>query len=126
MILYCEKIENHRIGNRTPFADVAKSLGWTITIEEENTETAFDGSLWEKGFAPEKPEPTYEEVKATRASLYASQVDPLMAEYNRKKTFNLFEEGEEASLLTEIEKRVAEIKKNNPYPEEDETSDKAF
>lgn len=63
MTLYCEKIENHRIGNRTPYPDVAKSLGWTLTIEEENTETAFDGSLWEKGFAPQRP---LEELKSEK------------------------------------------------------------
>ena len=54
-MLYVEKIENHRIGNRTPFVQVAKSLGWTITIDESQTETAYDGSLWEKGYAPQKP-----------------------------------------------------------------------
>lgn len=65
---------------------------------------------------PEPKKPNYEEVKATRAFLYSSQVDHLMSEYTRKKTFNLFEEGEEVELLAEIEKRVAEIKENNPYP----------
>lgn len=54
MTLYVEKIENHRIGNRTPYADIAKELGWTITIDESQTETAYDGSLWERGFAPQK------------------------------------------------------------------------
>lgn len=59
-------------------------------------------------------------VEETRAGLYAAQVDPLMAEYNRKKTFNLFAEGEEALLLSEIEVKVEEIKANNPYPVEEE------
>lgn len=54
-MLYVEKIENHKIGNSTPFADVALSLGWTLTIDENDTEKAYDGSLWEKGYAPEKP-----------------------------------------------------------------------
>lgn len=63
MLLYCEKIENHRIGNRTPSADVAKELGWTETIEEENTERAYDGSLWEKGYAPKR---TLDELKAEK------------------------------------------------------------
>lgn len=54
MMLYVEKLENHRIGNRTPYADIAKELGWTITIDESQTETAYDGSLWERGFAPQK------------------------------------------------------------------------
>jgi hypothetical protein len=66
---------------------------------------------------PEQPAPTYEEVKEIRASLYRNEVDPLMAEYTRKKTFNLFEEGEEEALLVEIESKVEEIKNSNPYPE---------
>ena len=60
---------------------------------------------------------TREEVDALRKKLYTYEVDPLMSEYNRKKTFNLFEEGEEAELLRRIETKVNEIKTNNPYPE---------
>lgn len=59
--------------------------------------------------------PTYEEVRQIRAKLYAQKVDPLMNEYTRKKTFSLFEDGEEVSLLSKIEANVAEIKQNNPY-----------
>lgn len=87
----------------------------SIGMTEQDVEQAYNGSWYLAGFAPEKPAPTYEEVKATRAYLYASEVDPLMSEYNRKKTFNLFEEGEEAELLAKIEAKVAEIKENNPY-----------
>lgn len=64
-----------------------------------------------------------EEVRLTRASLYQDKVDPLMAEYTRKKTFNLFDEGEEEALLAEIEAKVAEIKEENPYPEVEEATD---
>ena len=60
---------------------------------------------------------TREEVDALRKKLYTYEVDPMMSEYNRKKTFNLFEEGEEAELLRKIEAKVSEIKTNNPYPE---------
>lgn len=59
-----------------------------------------------------------EEMRQARASAYASEVDPLMAEYNRKKTFNLFEEGEEAELLATIESTVESIKQRYPYPAE--------
>ena len=55
-------------------------------------------------------------METIRASLYNTQVDPLMSEYNRKKTFNLFEEGEEIALLAKIEATVAKIKDENPYP----------
>lgn len=59
-----------------------------------------------------------EEMRQARANAYASEVDPLMNEYNRKKTFNLFEEGEEEVLLAEIEAKVEEIKVRYPYPVE--------
>lgn len=57
-----------------------------------------------------------EEIRQARAYAYKTEVDPLMAEYTRKKTFNLFEEGEETELLNSIETKVAEIKENNLYP----------
>lgn len=63
MTLYCEKIENHRIGNRTFSKAIADSLGWTLAINESQTEKAYDGSLWEKGFAPQK---SLEELKAEK------------------------------------------------------------
>lgn len=60
---------------------------------------------------------TKEEVEQIRATLYRNEVDPLMSQYNRKKTFNLFGEGEEEALLAEIEAKVEEIKARYPYPE---------
>ena len=59
-----------------------------------------------------------EEVRQARANAYKTEVDPLMAEYNRKKTFNLFEEGEEEKLLAKIEAKVEDIKARFPYPVE--------
>lgn len=79
----------------------------------------YNGKWYIEGTEPEKPAPTYEEVQKARADAYASEVDPLMAEYNRKKTFNLFEEGEEEALLAEIEAKVEEIKTLYPYSVEE-------
>ena len=67
--------------------------------------------------------PTEEEQRENRARAYQVEVDPLMAEYNRKKTFNLFEEGEEEALLIEVEARVEEIKQRYSYPEVENESD---
>lgn len=88
-----------------------KSIGMT----EMEVEQAYDGSWYVAGYAPEKPKPTKEEMRQARANAYASEVDPLMAEYNRKKTFNLFEEGEEEELMKAIQDKVAEIKERFPY-----------
>lgn len=59
---------------------------------------------------------TYEDVRQARASAYEAEVDPLMSQYSRKKTFNLFEGNEEAELLAKIEAKVEEIKARYPYP----------
>ena len=69
---------------------------------------------------PEPLPPTKEEMRQARESAYRAEVDsPLMAEYNRKKTFNLFEDGEEEALLAKIEAKVEEIKVRYPYPVEE-------
>ena len=78
----------------------------------------YDGKWYIEGTEPEKPAPTREEVQQSRANAYEAEVDPLMSQYNRKKTFNLFEEGEEEALLAEIETKVAEIKARYPYVSE--------
>lgn len=82
-------------------------------------ETDQEYFLYEGEYVTEVPVKSYEEVKEIRATEYANRVDPLMAEYTRKKTFNLFEEGEEDTLRREIEILVAEIKEANPYPAEE-------
>lgn len=84
----------------------------------DNYVQGYDGEWYLKGTEPEKPAPTAEEIRQARANAYANEVDPLMAEYNRKKTFGLFEGSEEAELLARIEAKVAEIKETYPYPEE--------
>ena len=69
------------------------------------------------------PAPTKEEQEQNRARAYQQEVDPIMAEYNRKKTFNLFEEGEEEKLLAEVKAKVEKIKQRYPYPEGENEQD---
>ena len=87
----------------------------SIGMTEMEVEQAYTGGWYLEGYAPEKPEPTKEEQQKARANAYTSKVDPLMSEYNRKKTFNLFEEGEEEKLMKAIQDKVAEIKERFPY-----------
>ena len=91
----------------------------SIGMTEMDVEQAYDGQWYVDGFAPVKPETTYEEVRLARANAYAYKVDTLMSEYTRKKTFDLFDEGEEETLLAKIETKVEEIKSSNPYPKEE-------
>ena len=90
---------------------------------KEGFRVKWDGEKWIYEAEPQAPEPiihlppTNEEQRQARANAYAVEVDPLMSEYNRKKTFNLFEEGEEEELMKAIQDKVAEIKERFPYKE---------
>ena len=85
------------------------------TYQMREVEYAYNGKPYLKGYAPKTPLPTDEEIRILRANLYKSEVDPLMAEYQRKKEFNSFDEGEEEELLEKIENAVKKIKEENPY-----------
>lgn len=92
-----------------------------IKADEEIVQ-GYDGKYYFASQCPEKPAPTKEEQKKARQAAYKAEVDPLMAEYNRKKTFNLFEEGEEEALLAEVNAKAEEIKQRFPYPVEETNS----
>lgn len=52
-MIYTSKIENHKLGDSTPFADVAAKNGWTLAFEDEQVERSeVDNCFYEKGFAP--------------------------------------------------------------------------
>lgn len=102
--------------------ETTKEISPINQIEAENLglpdyefDVAYNGKLYLKGFAPDKPLPTNEEISQIRAGLYREQVDPLMSEYQRKKQFNNFEDGEEEELLEKIRTLTAKIKEENPY-----------
>ena len=80
-MLYCKDITNHKIGDNTPFEKVAKSLGWTITIDESATEKAYDGSLWEKGYAPQKPEEVIKQERIAELHQLLEEADYWTSKY---------------------------------------------
>lgn len=93
----------------------------SIGMTEMEVEQAYDGSWYLVGFAPEKPTPTYEEVRQTREALYREQKDPITCQIQ-----SLRDEEKTEEILAEIEalkvKRaeiVAKIKEENPYPTEE-------
>jgi hypothetical protein len=104
--------------------DGAFALGISLdSIEATNKEivTAWDGKMYFAGEEPEKPTPTYEEVRQTREALYRDQKDPITCQIQ-----SLRDEEETEEILAEIEalkvKRaeiVAKIKEENPYPTEE-------
>ena len=93
----------------------------SIGMTEMEVEQAYDGSWYAAGFAPEKPKPTYEEVSETRRGLYIEKVDPITAQIQRLRDEEVTTAELEAEIRALIEERkqiVAQIKEENPYPEE--------
>ena len=85
-------------------------------VIEDTEHTIDDYKHYNGEFTLHNIDKDNEEIRKARENAYRAEVDsPLMAEYTRKKTFNLFEEGEEEALLAEIEAKVAEIKQRYPY-----------
>ena len=90
-------------------------------VEDDEIEQAYDGSWYVKGYAPEKPAPTKEEVEETRKQLYTAQVDPITAQISRLRDEEQTEEivAEIVALKVERSELVAKIKEENPYPVEE-------
>jgi len=86
-------------------------------VVEDTEHTCEDYKHYNGEFTLHNIEKDNEEMKQARANAYTVEVDPLMSEYNRKKTFNLFEEGEEEELIKAIQDKVVEIKEKYPYQE---------
>lgn len=93
-----------------------KSLGMT----EQDVEQCWNGSWYLKGYAPEKPAPTEEEISALRDREYTLYVDKITCHINRLK-----DEEQTPEIIAEIEAlkqertaKVEEIKQKYPYPAE--------
>jgi hypothetical protein len=91
----------------------------SIGMVEMDVEQAYDGGWYIKGYAPEKPEPTKEEIQALRSEAYKTEVDPITCHIQR-----LGDEEQTAEVITEIANLVAErkakveeIKARYPYPD---------
>lgn len=76
------------------------------------------------------PEPTVEEknarIKQTRAHLYASLVDPLHAEKQRKTVLGEWTETNEAEYVEQVKALTTKIQEENPYEELVDNSDVAL
>lgn len=94
-------------------AEYYKSIG----MEEMYVEQAYNGAWYIEGYAPQKPEPTYDEVKEVRARLYQQQVDPITSHIQRLRDDENPDEEKISELIQERSELVAKIKEENPYPE---------
>ena len=94
-----------------------------IGMEYMETEFAYNGKWYLKGYAPKEPQPkpkTKEEVQKIRAALYQSEVDPITAHIQRLRDERQTEpiKRQINELLVERENKVIQIRTENPYPEE--------
>ena len=96
-----------------------KSIGMT----EMEVEEAYNGLWYVKGYAPEKPIPTDEEIRQLRANAYALEVDCITAHISRLRDENPVPEDEISALIEERALKVEEIKQRYPYPEGENESD---
>lgn len=109
-MLYYDKIENHKIINRTPFESVAKRLGWTKSIDESQTEKAYDGSLWEKGYAPKKPLDELKQEKHNEINNSREQARKTEGASYNDDLFDI-DETSQSNILAQI--KVAELLNNS-------------
>ncbi len=107
--LYGEFDENHRLIVKNQVEAFEEGLP---PVEFEQ---AYDGTLWEKGFAPEKPVPTHEEQAEKRAEAYAREVDPITAHIQRERDEENPDEEKIAALIKQRAQKVEEIKAAYPY-----------
>lgn len=93
----------------------AKKKGYPIV----DCEVAYDGSIWEKGYAPEKPAPTHEEISALREQAYISEIDTLHAQRQRKTILGTWTEEDEAEYVAQVKARSEDIANRYPYSKEE-------
>lgn len=100
-------------------SDFYKSIG----MVEMEVEQAYNGSWYIKGFAPEKPAPTYEEVRQTREALYRDKKDPITCQIQSLRDEEQTEDiiAEINALIIKRAEIVAKIKQDNPYPDQKST-----
>lgn len=101
-----------------------KNVTMAMFMEDKNPYKIIDGVVRDVSDTEEYQKESFarknEEIKQQRASLYASHIDPLIAELNRKRLLGLLEDGEEAELLQQIADESEKIKADNPYLPEPE------
>lgn len=91
----------------------------SIGMTEMDVEQAYNGQWYIAGYAPVEPEPTIEEkneeIRQTRAKLYAELVDPLHAQKQRKVVLGEWSEELEAEYVAQVKELTAKIQAENPY-----------
>jgi hypothetical protein len=90
----------------------------SIGMSEMDVEEAYNGSWYLKGYCPEKPEPTYDEISELRKEYRREHIDDKTAERSRKTANGSWTQEDEQEYLALDAEVTAWIEENLPYPEE--------
>ena len=91
-----------------------KSLGMT----EQDVEQCWNGSWYLKGYAPEKPAPTWEEVDQMRVQYRKAHIDDKTIARMRKTANKTWTDEDEQAYLALDAEVTAYIEEHYPYPAE--------
>ena len=115
------KIENEQTKQCSVGLGTNEAFYQSIGMTQMDVEQAYDGAWYVKGYAPEKPAPTYEEQKEARAEAYRVEVDPITSQISRlrdeEQTTEIIEEINK--LLQKRNELVVDIQERYPYPVEE-------
>lgn len=85
-----------------------------------DVEQAYNTKWYVEGYAPQKPEPTYEEIKQMRINYRREHIDDQTSERSRKMANGSWTEEDEQEYLALDAEVTAYIEENLPYPSGEE------
>jgi hypothetical protein len=93
-------------------------IDWAVSdgFSEMEVEQAYNGSWYLQGYAPKKPEMTYDEVVEERVLYRQQNIDDKTLERLRKQANGTWTEEDERAYLELDEKVTKYIEENYPYP----------
>lgn len=108
-MIYYNANEEHKVLMHTNSAEMAKAYKLTETCPDDGLETAWDGSVWVKGYAPEEPEAEKKakrkaELIAELAQIDLESIRPTRAIQNGTATEF------DTQKLAELEERAEQIR----------------
>jgi hypothetical protein len=87
-------------------------------MTEQEVEQAYNGSWYLEGHTPEKPQPTYDEIKELRKQYRRKYMDDSTAERSRKQANGSWTAEDEIEYIELDERITQEIEQLYPYPSE--------
>lgn len=118
-MIYCKEVKGHKLGDTTVSEEVATRFGFAIKYNDDEVEKAWDGTLWEKGYAPVKPAPTHEEISDLREQAYTKEIDILHARKMRKTVLGTWTAEDEANYVADVKRLSEDVANRYPYPVDD-------